>query len=165
MCVMSERTMHKLGLEVNFPSPFKVTLANNSSIKCLGIIKDLTISVCSMEVEVDMYIIASKGEGYPIILGRPWLIIMNAGQKWGIGILVLRPEGSRKSVNKRITYDMGKGKEVDLRYETTVDEESSESSTTKIEEETSGSEEVSSFDIMGLTFQNREGKEREQQST
>jgi len=46
-----------------------------------------------MEVEVDMYIIASKGEGYPIILGRPWLIIMNAGQKWGIGILVLRPEG------------------------------------------------------------------------
>lgn len=81
MCVMTERMMDRLGLEVNSPSQFRVTLANNASIKFLGVIKKLRIKVCDIEVEIDMYVISSKGEGYPIILGRPWLIAMNADHK------------------------------------------------------------------------------------
>ena len=46
---------------------------------------------------------------------------------------------------------MKKGKEVDLRSETTADEEMSTYSTTESEEETS-SEESSSLDMMGVTF-------------
>ena len=46
---------------------------------------------------------------------------------------------------------MKKGKEVDLRYETTADEETSTYSTTESAEETS-SEESSSLDAMGVTF-------------
>ena len=83
MCVMTERLMIKLRLDVDTPSQFRVTLENNASIKCLGVIKDLKVKVCDIEVEVDMYVIRSKGEGYPIILGRPWLIGMNADKKWG----------------------------------------------------------------------------------
>lgn len=60
-------------------------MANNASIKCLGVIKWLRINICDIEVEVDMYVIESKGEGYPIILGRPWLIAMNVDQKWDQG--------------------------------------------------------------------------------
>ena len=32
---------------------------------------------------------ATKGEGYPIIPGRPWLIAVNANQKWGIDAIGL----------------------------------------------------------------------------
>ena len=60
--------MDRLGLEISSPSHFRVTLANSASIKCLGVIKRLRIKVCDIEVEVDMYVIHSKGEGYPIIL-------------------------------------------------------------------------------------------------
>ena len=107
--------------------------------------------MCDIKVEVDLYVIQSKGEGYQIILGRPWLIAMNADHKWGSGVLVLKPDMGRGGTSQRVTYDMKKGKEVDLRYETTVDEETSTYSTTESEEETS-SEESSSLDAMGVTF-------------
>lgn len=42
---------------MNSPSQFRLTLANNASIKCLGVIKRLRIKVCDIEVEVDMYVI------------------------------------------------------------------------------------------------------------
>ena len=156
MCVMTERVMHRLKLEVNSPSQFRVALANNASIKCMGVIKNLRITVCDIEVEVDMYIIQSKGEGYPIILGRPWLIAMNADQKWGAGVLILKPEGDRGISSQRVTYDMRKGKELDIRYETTVDEETSTYSTTESEEVSSSDEESSSLDAMGATFRPEE---------
>ena len=103
-----------------------------------------------------MYVIQSKGEGYPIILGRPWLIAMNADQKWGSGTLVLKPETERGTCSQRVTYDMKSGKELDIRYETTVDEETSTYSTTESEEETSSEEESSSFDAMGVMFRTEE---------
>ena len=134
MCVMTENLMHRLRLEVDTPSQSKVKLANNSSIKCVGIIHGLKIKVFDVEVAIDMYVIPTKGEGYPIILGRPWLISMNVDKKWGAGVMVLKPEGTKGKQNQRITYDMMKGKEVDVRYETIADEESSTYSTSKSEE-------------------------------
>ena len=116
----------------------------------------MRVKVCDIEVEVDMYIIRSKGEGYPIILGRPWLIAMNADQKWGSGVLVLKPEADRGVNSQRVTYDMRSGKELDIRYETTVDEETSTYSTTESEEETWSEDESSSLDAMGMTFHTKE---------
>jgi len=152
MCVMTKNLMYKLRLEVDTPSQSKVKLANNSSIKCVGIIHNLKIKVFDIEVAIDMYVIPTKGEGYHIILGRPWLISMNVDQKWGAGVMVLKPEGMRGKQNQRITYDMRKGKEVDVRYETTVDEESSTYSTLESEKGSSYEKESSSLDVMGLTF-------------
>ena len=70
--------MHHLGLEVHGKSEFKAKMANNVSIKCVGVCKGIKVTVCGIKVAVDMYVILAKGEGYPIILGRPWLIAMNA---------------------------------------------------------------------------------------
>ena len=78
VCVMSEKTMHHLGLEVHGKSEFKAKMANNVSVKCVGVCKGIKVTVCGIKVAVDMYVIPAKGEGYPIILGRPWLIAMNA---------------------------------------------------------------------------------------
>ena len=78
VCVMSEKTMHHLGLEVHGKSKFKAKMANNVSIKCVGVCRGVKVIVCGNKVAIDMYVIPAKGEGYPIILGRPWLIAMNA---------------------------------------------------------------------------------------
>ena len=147
MCVMTEKTMHKLGLEVLDNSKCQAKLANNSSVQCLGIVKGVKVTVCSIDARVDMYVMATKGEGYPIILGRPWLIAVNADQKWGAGTLVIKKNGP-------IVYDLKQGRQVDMKYEATTDEESSERSTSSEEDSTSSGEE-SSLEVMGLVFSNK----------
>ncbi|MCO5586554.1 hypothetical protein L7F22_040495 [Adiantum nelumboides] len=75
--------MHRLGLGITEPSDCHAKLANNSKVKCLGIIKDVHITVFDVSAKVDFYVMPSKGEGYPLILGRPLLMEVNADQKWG----------------------------------------------------------------------------------
>ena len=70
--------MHRLGLEVHENSEFKAKMVNNVSMKCVGVCRGVKVTVCGIKVAIDMYVIPAKGEGYPIILGRPWLIAMNA---------------------------------------------------------------------------------------
>ena len=65
VCVMRKKTMHHLGLEVHGKSEFKAKMANNVSIKCVGVCKGIKVIVCGIKVAVDMYVIPAKGEGYP----------------------------------------------------------------------------------------------------
>ena len=37
VCVMSKKTMHHLGLEVHGKSDFKAKMANNVTVKCVGV--------------------------------------------------------------------------------------------------------------------------------
>ena len=57
MCVMSEKTMHWLGLVVKNPSIIKAKMANNMSVDCVGKIKKVKITVCGIEVAIDMYVL------------------------------------------------------------------------------------------------------------
>ena len=108
VCVMSEKTMHHLGLEVHGMSEFKAKMANNLSVKCVGVCKGIKVTICGIKVAVDMYVIPEKGEGYPFILGRPWLIAMNARQDWEKDTLVLKPPGQRPG--EVIVYNIKEGK-------------------------------------------------------
>ncbi|MCO5604251.1 hypothetical protein L7F22_058414 [Adiantum nelumboides] len=95
ICDMIEQTMHHLGLKVNAPAPCTTKMANNA-----------------------------KGEGYPIILGRPWLMTMQARQVWGTGMLKLQPhQGAKKG--KAIHIDLRAEKHESLDLGTSVDEFSS----------------------------------------
>lgn len=154
ICSMSEKIMYKLGLEVSGPSAYKAKLANNSSVKCLGVIKGVRVTICGIEVEVNMYVIPSRGKGYPIILGRPWLIAIKADQRWGTGKLVLRPAQEGKSRRKAITYDLKQGKQLDIECETSVDEFSSSEWSSSASETNYSSEEISSLEVMGVVLQN-----------
>ena len=80
VCVMSEKMMHQLGLEVKGKYELKAKMAKNVLVKCFGVCKGIQVTMCGIKVAKDMYVILAKGEGYPIILGRPWLIAMNARQ-------------------------------------------------------------------------------------
>ena len=76
--VMSKKMMHHFGLEVQGKFEFKAKMANNVLVKCVGVCKGIRVTVCGIRVATDMFVILVKGEGYPIILGRPWLIAMSA---------------------------------------------------------------------------------------
>ena len=76
---------------VRGPSTYRAKLANNVTVKCVGVINDVKIKFCRVEVAIYVYVMPSKGEGYPVILGRPWLIAMQAKQDWETGLLVLKP--------------------------------------------------------------------------
>ena len=91
-------------------------MANNVSVKCVGVCKGVKITVLGLKVATDLYVIPARGEGYPIILGRPWLIAMNARQDWEKGTLVLRPPG--KKSGEAIVYNMRDGKQECLEEET-----------------------------------------------
>ena len=111
VCVISEKMMHKLGLEVHGKSEFKAKMANNVSVKCVGVCRNVKIAVCGIKVGVDLYVLLAKGEGYPIILGRPWLIAMNARQDWEKGTLVLKLQGKGDRLGQVILYNMREGKQ------------------------------------------------------
>ncbi|MCO5563792.1 hypothetical protein L7F22_017440 [Adiantum nelumboides] len=141
--------MHRLGLSITDPSDYHAKLANNSKVKCLGIIKDVHITVLDVSAKMDFYVVPSKGKGYPLILGRPWLMEVNADQKWGSGKLVLQK-------GKRIVYDMKLGKQSNIYFETSTDEDSSDESSYGDEE--SYTSEESSMEVMGLVFQQPQAK-------
>ncbi|MCO5601685.1 hypothetical protein L7F22_055808 [Adiantum nelumboides] len=127
ICVMTEQTMHRLGLK---------------------------IKVCEIEVEVDVYVMPTKGEGYPIILGRPWLMAMQARQDWGIGMLELQPHKGAKK-DRSVHIDLRDGKHESLDLETSVDEFSSfDYSTSEEESTTTDGSDSSQAEIMGVVLTN-----------
>ena len=83
-------------------------MANNVSVKCVGVCKKVKITVCGVKVVVDMYVIPAREEGYPIILGRPWLSAMNARLDWEKGTLILKPPGHKPG--EAIVYNMKEGR-------------------------------------------------------
>ncbi|KAH7280978.1 hypothetical protein KP509_36G023700 [Ceratopteris richardii] len=152
MCVMIEKKMHRLGLDVTGSSAYQAKMENNSVVKCVGVIENLRITVCDIEVALHMYVIATKGEGYPIILGRPWLIAVKAYQNWGSGLLVLKPNDRTKSV----TYDLKNQKKEDHRFKTTMDEESSFYDSDSSSEESTTENDSSTLEVIGVIFQGKE---------
>ncbi|MCO5570181.1 hypothetical protein L7F22_023899 [Adiantum nelumboides] len=152
ICVMIEQTMHRFELKVNAPAPCKAKMTNNSKVKCLGVINGLKFKVCEIEVEVDVYVMSTKGEGYPIILGRPWLMAMQARQDWCIGMLELQPHKGTKK-DKAIHIDLRVGKRESSNLEMSVDEfSSSDYSTSKKESTITDDSDSSQVEIMGVVL-------------
>ena len=156
VCVMSEKMMNKLGLEVHGKTEFKAKMANNVSVKCVGVCRNVKSVVCGIKVGVDLYVLPAKGEGYPIILGRPWLIAMNARQDWEKGTLVLKPQGKGDRPGQVIVYNMREGKQENLELETWEDESSMEDSSSTAEDTNSDSrsesESDSSLEVCGIVL-------------
>ncbi|MCO5606630.1 hypothetical protein L7F22_060818 [Adiantum nelumboides] len=148
MCIISEKMMHKLRLEVSGPSGFK---GNDVSVKYVGGSDSVWDSswckhVCAV----------AKGEGYPIILGRPWLIAMNARQNWESRTLLLKPPGKKGKSVQTIVYNMKEGRRERLELETSKDEWSTKdsSSTTEVTSSVSDNEsaEASSLEVIDVVL-------------
>ena len=146
---MSDQVMHCLGLAVDKQAPCKTKMANNTNVDCVGVIKALKVKTLGTEVIVDIFVMPTKGEGYFMILGRPWLMAMKAKQDWSIGVIRLQgPKG------KGIHYNMKTRKQQELDLEVLEDEFSS-NTTSRFEEESSTSESGDdSMEIIGIILGN-----------
>ncbi|MCO5607437.1 hypothetical protein L7F22_061633 [Adiantum nelumboides] len=148
VCVISEKMMHKLRLEVSGPSGFK---GNDVSVKYVGV-----VTVCGIQFGVDMYVLPARGEGYPIILGRPWLIAMNARQDWESRTLLLKPPRKEGKSIQTIVYNVKEGRKESLELETSKDEWSTENSSSTAEVTStvsdSESEKSSLLEAMGVVL-------------
>ena len=147
ICVMSEQMMHRLGLEVSRPAPCRAKMANNVKVRCVGIVNAVRVKAFNTEVDVDIFVMPTKGEGYPIILGRPWLMAMKAKQDWGTGMIQMKDAKGRP-----ILYDMKSGRRRDMDLETSKDEFSSDTSITSEEESTVTEESNNNIEVMGVTL-------------
>ena len=126
-------------------------MANNVSVKCVGVCKGIKVMVFPIKVAIDMYVIPAKGEGYPIILGRPLLIAMNARQDWEKGTLILNPPS--RNLGRAIVYNLKEGTEESLEVETLEESEPSLSGSSPTNEEASSSEHDSSLEVCGVTLE------------
>ena len=61
VCVMSEKMMHHLGLEVQGKFEYKAKLANNVSLKCVGVCRGVKVVVCGIKFVANMYVIPAQG--------------------------------------------------------------------------------------------------------
>ncbi|MCO5604759.1 hypothetical protein L7F22_058929 [Adiantum nelumboides] len=148
VCVISEKTMHKLRLEVRGPFGFE---GNDVSVKYVGV-----VTVCGIQFGVDMYVLPARGEGYPIILGRPWLIAMNVREDWKSRTLLLKPPRKEGKSIQTIFYNVKEGRKESSELETSEDEWSTENSSSTAEVMSSvsdsESEKASLFEAMGVVL-------------
>ena len=126
---MSEPIMHRLGLEVDGLAPCKTKLADNTNVHCVGVIKALKVKALGTEVVIDVFVMPTKGEGYPLILGRPWLMAIKAKQDWGTGMIKIQgPKG------KEIRYNMKSERQQELDLEALEDDFTSDTTSSSKEE-------------------------------
>ena len=78
--VITYETMHALGLINLKPTPTVLELADRSTIKLVGKLEDITISVDSWHYPMDLLVLQTQSPagGHPLILGRPWLATVDA---------------------------------------------------------------------------------------
>ena len=143
--MISEQVVHHLGLGVDKPAPCKTKMANNTNVHCVGVIKALKVKTLGTEVTMDVFVMPNKGEGYPLILGRPWLMAVRAKQYWGTGVIQL--QGLK---GKEIHYNIKTRRQQELDLKDLEDAFSSYA-TSSFEEESSTSESSEDFvEIMGI---------------
>jgi len=78
--VITTKTMHTLGLRNLKHTPTMLELANRSTVKPVGKLEDVTISVDSWHYPIDFLVLHTQSSvgGHPLILGRPWLATADA---------------------------------------------------------------------------------------
>ena len=61
------------------PTPSILELADHTTVKPVGVLDDIVVSLASWEYPANFMIVESKNhsKGNPIILGRPWLATVN----------------------------------------------------------------------------------------
>ena len=74
--IMTKETMLKLNLQGTLRKTTTVLqLADNSTVTLEGIVEDVMVTIDSWEYPTDFLVLRPKTNfnGYPLILGRPWL--------------------------------------------------------------------------------------------
>ncbi|MCO5563836.1 hypothetical protein L7F22_017485 [Adiantum nelumboides] len=123
VCVITQACVTKLGLHMTKNSGFCIKLANQSRVRCLGIIKDLEVEVFDVKALVNCHVMPAGIGAFPLILGRPWLQATKAVQDWGHGTITLyNRSGDKKN------FDMATKQSLDADFDEDDDDEEYSSS-------------------------------------
>jgi hypothetical protein len=101
--ILPKHTIRRLDLSLMGPSPFIINMANQSSAVPLGMIKDCKINTGGEEylITFDIIKVHSNKDTFPILLGRPWLRMLDAMADWG-GVkpsIIYGPKNNRVKVS------------------------------------------------------------------
>ncbi|MCO5566805.1 hypothetical protein L7F22_020486 [Adiantum nelumboides] len=123
VCVITQSCVTKLGLHMTKNLGFCIKLANQSRVRCLGIIKDMEVEVLDVKAPVNFHVMPAGIGAFPLILGRPWLQTTKAIQDWGHGTIILY---NRSGDKKR--FDMATKQSLDADFHEDDDDEEYSSS-------------------------------------
>jgi hypothetical protein len=79
--VTTKDTMLRLNLQIFLrDTPIVLQLVDMFIVKMEGMLGDIIISIDSWEYPIDFLVLQHKSQtnGYPLILGRPWMVMINA---------------------------------------------------------------------------------------
>ncbi|MCO5602672.1 hypothetical protein L7F22_056808 [Adiantum nelumboides] len=99
--LMLEFTMLALGLKVTRPAPFTVTLADQRTVLPLGVVEQVPLQVQNFTFKLDFVVVRlpQVANGFPLLIGRPWLRHTKALHDWGTDEMWITPPGQqRKSI-------------------------------------------------------------------
>ncbi|MCO5557881.1 hypothetical protein L7F22_011453 [Adiantum nelumboides] len=158
VCVITQACVTKLGLHMIKNSGFRIKLANQSRVRCLGIIKNLEVEVFYVKALVNCHVMPAGIGAFPLILGRPWLQATKAVQDWGHGTITLyNRSGDKKK------FDMATKQSLDADFDEDDDDEEYSSSKEDDGEESSelnGSSDDSDVEVSSLFLEEEKGQKQ-----
>ena len=99
--LMTMETLCNLKIYNIRPTPTILELADRSKVKPEGVVDDVIVSIDSWEYPVDFIILQPKSNlgGHPLILGRPWLAIVDAFIGCREGSMIISKENESRQIS------------------------------------------------------------------
>ena len=89
--VISLRTCDALGIQEWEPCPFWLRMADTSSVRPTGLIRDLEVTIGGHTFRISAVVLQLQAQGaYPLLLGCPWLKTTHIKQNWKRNIITFR---------------------------------------------------------------------------
>jgi hypothetical protein len=89
--IITEQLKLRLGLPKPKPAPYNLSMADQTTTKLMGLIKDLKIYVHGI-LYITTFIVLQNNEvnsSYAMLLGRPWLKDVKVAHDWGSNIVTI----------------------------------------------------------------------------
>ena len=89
--VISRQTCDNLGIREWEPCPFWLRMADTSSVRPTGLIRDLEVTIGGHVFRISAVVLQLNVQGaYPLLLGWPWLRMTHIKQNWQKNIITFR---------------------------------------------------------------------------
>jgi hypothetical protein len=90
----------RLGLPKPKPTPYNLKMADRTTVKLMGLIKDLKIYVHGIPYITTFTILQNSvvDTSYSMLLGRPWLRDAKVAHDWGRNIVTIQGNGTIQTI-------------------------------------------------------------------
>jgi len=105
--IITKQLRLRLGLPKPKPAPYSLRMANQTTTKLVGLIKDLKIYVHGIAYIITFTIFQNNvvNFSYSMLLGRPWLKDVKVAHDWGSNIVTIQGNGIVRTI--AITKHLG----------------------------------------------------------